>query len=158
MKTLRTCLSVLFALFIGVCLSSTPMAKESKEKKYDSKAETECHMKFSLNSWSVFYKSGNGKGVITCDNGQKAKVKIKANGGGITFGKSKIIDGHGSFSKVHDIHQLYGGYAESEAHAGASGSAAAHAMWNGDISLAISGTGKGWDLGFDFGKFKIVPN
>ena len=45
----------------------------------------------------------------------------------------------------------------TEAHAGASSSAGAHAMWNGDISLTLSGTGKGWDLGFDFGKFKISP-
>lgn len=119
--------------------------------------KTDCEMKFTLDSWSVFYKSGKGTGDITCDNGQKAKVKIRTHGGGVTFGKSKIVDGHGNFSKVNDIKDLFGGYAESEAHAGASGSADAHMMWKGDVSLALSGTGKGWGLGINFGKFKITP-
>ncbi len=120
-------------------------------------AETKCHMNFTLSSWSVFYKSGKGRGTVTCDNGQTAKVKIRAQGGGITFGKSKIVNGYGKFSTVKDVKEVFGGYAESEAHAGASGSADAHAMWKGDVSLAISGTGKGWDLGVNFGSFKISP-
>ena len=74
----------------------------------------------------------------------------------MTFGKSSIA-GDGTFSKVKDIKELFGGYAESEAHAGASGSANAKALWNGDILLTLSGTGEGWDLGFSFGKFKISP-
>lgn len=118
-------------------------------------AETKCRLKFNLSSWSVFYKRAKGDGTITCDNGQSADVKISAHGGGVTFGKSEIVDGHGTFSKVHDISDLFGGYAESEAHAGASKSADARAMWNGDVGLSLSGTGKGWDLGFNFGKFKI---
>ena len=32
----------------------------------------------------------------------------------------------------------------------------AQAMTKGDISLAIAGTGKGYDLGFAFGRFKIT--
>lgn len=116
-----------------------------------------CHIKFNLSSWSVFYKRSEGKGVITCGNGQEAYVKISAHGGGVTFGKSEIKKGHGTFSKVNDISDLFGGYATSEAHAGASKSSDAQAMTKGDISLAISGTGKGYDLGFAFGSFKIKP-
>jgi len=138
-------------------LLGAPLAAKDKEKKEDTRPETQCHLKFDLSSWSVFYKQGKGNGTITCDNGQTSAVKISTHGGGVTFGKSKIVNGHGTFSKVHDIADLYGGYAESEAHAGASGSADAHAMWNGDVSLALSGSGKGWNLGFDFGKFKISP-
>jgi len=113
-------------------------------------------MEFELNSWSIFYKSGKGHGNITCDNGQKSAINIRTHGGGLTFGKSKILNGRGTFSKVSDIRDLFGGYAESEAHAGASESADAHAMWKGDVALAISGTGKGWNLGVNFGKFKIT--
>lgn len=119
--------------------------------------ETKCQMDFTLKSWSVLYKSGKGSGTISCDNGQNAKVKIRAHGGGLTVGKSKIVNGVGHFSKVRDIDTLFGGYAEAEAHAGASKSAAAHAMWKGDVSLTLAGTGKGWDLGVNFGKFKITP-
>ncbi|MBI5298779.1 MAG: hypothetical protein HY877_00550 [Deltaproteobacteria bacterium] len=123
----------------------------------EEKTSTKCHMNFTLNSWSVFYKSGKGDGTITCDNGQSASVRIRTHGGGITFGKSKILDGVGTFSKVNDIQDLFGGYAESEAHAGVSASGDVHAMWKGDVSLAISGTGKGWNLGINFGSFKISP-
>ncbi|MBI4237523.1 MAG: hypothetical protein HY696_03775 [Deltaproteobacteria bacterium] len=118
---------------------------------------TQCRLQFDLHSWSVLYKSGKGTGAITCDNGQRANVKIRAHGGGVSFGKSNIEDGHGTFSRVEAITALYGSYASSEAHAGAAKSAGAHAMWNGDVSLTLSGKGKGWDLGFAFGSFKISP-
>lgn len=114
-------------------------------------------MSFNLSSWSVFYKTGKGMGKITCDNGQTASVGIKTHGGGVSFGTSKILDGRGVFSKVNSMEELYGSYATSEAHAGVSGSAEAKAMTKGDISLALSGTGKGFNLGFAFGKFKITP-
>ncbi len=139
---------------IVLCLPAAPLAAgESK----NGGSETQCRLNFTLSSWSVFYKRGKGDGTITCDNGKRADVKISTHGGGVTFGKSKIVNGHGTFTKVGDISKLYGGYAETEAHAGASGSADARAMWNGDIGLALSGTGKGWNLGFNFGKFKIMP-
>jgi hypothetical protein len=134
---------------LGPGLSHEACAKEERSVK--------CRIEFNLNSWSVFYKRSKGEGVITCDNGQRADVKISAHGGGVTFGKSEITKGHGTFSKVNDISQLYGGYATSEAHAGASKSSDAQAMTKGDISLAISGTGEGYDLGFAFGSFKIKP-
>jgi hypothetical protein len=127
------------------------------EKKEGKKAETKCHLEFSLSGWSIFYKTSNGEGTITCDDGQKKSVAIKTHGGGVTFGKSSIANGHGTFSKVADIKELFGSYATSEAHAGASRSAGAQAMTKGRVSLALSGTGKGYDLGFAFGSFKITP-
>ena len=143
----------IFVLLSGTLLSPTLFAK----KEENQQDKTKCHLQFSLNSWSVFYKSGKGEGTVTCDNGQKANVKIRVHGGGVTFGKNKIVDGHGSFTKVENIQELFGGYASSEAHAGASGSAAAQAMWKGDVALTLAGTGKGWNLGIAFGKFKITP-
>jgi len=116
---------------------------------------TKCTMKFQLDSWSVFYKRGRGTGTIHCDNGQSSKVKIKADGGGISFGKSKITDGNASFSEVLDISDIFGGYATAEAHAGAGKSAQANVMTKGSVSMALAGKGSGVDIGFAFGSFII---
>lgn len=119
-------------------------------------AETKCHLNFNLESWSAFYKSGKGVGTVTCDNGQRANVKIRTHGGGVSFGKSKVVNGHGSFSKVDKIDEVFGSYAASEAHAGAKGSAEAKAMWKGNVGLSLSGIGEGWNVGFAFGSFKVT--
>ena len=118
-------------------------------------AETDCKLKFNLSGWSAFYKTASGDGTITCDNGQKMPVHIEAKGGGLTFGKNKIENGTGEFSGVHDIKELLGSYAQGEAHAGASKSSGASVLTKGEVSLALAGTGKGWDLGVSFGKFTI---
>lgn len=116
---------------------------------------TDCEITFSLKGWSAFYKTAKGSGVITCDNGQKARVTISAKGGGITFGKSEIKDAIGEFSEVDDISDLFGGYAQAEAHAGAGKSTKASVVTKGDISLAFAGKGKGVDVGIGFGNFYI---
>jgi len=118
-------------------------------------AETDCKLKFNLAGWSAFYKTASGDGTITCDNGQKLNVRIEAKGGGLSFGKSKIENGTGEFSGVKDIKETLGSYAQAEAHAGASKSSKASVLTKGEVSLALAGTGKGWDLGIDFGKFTI---
>ena len=114
-----------------------------------------CKMTFSLSGWSAFYKTTSGDGNVRCSNGQHMAVHITAKGGGLTFGKSKLTNGHGEFSGVHDIKDILGSYATAEAHAGAVKSSGAQAMTKGEVSLAISGTGEGWDLGVAFGKFTI---
>lgn len=119
-------------------------------------AETKCTLNYRLNSWSVFYKSGKGSGTIKCDNGQHARVHLRSVGGGITFGNSKIVDGHGVFSTTSSISNLYGAYANAAAHGGAGDAGAAQALTKGDISLALTGTGKGINVGIDFGSFKIT--
>lgn len=121
-----------------------------------AQAETRCHLNFNLESWSVFYKSGKGNGTVTCDNGQRASVKIRTHGGGVSFGKNTVMNGHGSFSRVDNIDEVFGSYATSEAHVGAKGSAEAKAMWKGDVGLSLAGTGEGWNLGFAFGSFKVT--
>lgn len=130
---------------------------EKDEDKQDHKNKlVQCTMAFDMNSWSAFFKSSKGQGRITCDNGQAADVRIKAKGGGITFGKSEVVGGNGNFSGARNIHELFGSYAQSEVHAGAGKSAAAQALTKGQVSLVLSGTGRGVDLGFAFGKFTIV--
>jgi len=130
-------------------LASPEGTGEEKEKL------VKCRMTFNLKGWSAFYKTAKGDGTISCDNGQKARVRIRATGGGITFGKSEIIGGNGRFSGARDIGELFGSYVQSEAHAGAGKSADAQAMTKGEVSLALKGTGRGVDIGFAFGKFTI---
>lgn len=115
----------------------------------------DCTMDFTLKGWSVFYRTAKGHGKVSCDNGESADVIIRAKGGGITFGKTEILDGHGVFSEVRDISEIFGSYAEATAHAGAVRSAGATALTKGEVSLALSGTGRGMDLGIAFGRFTI---
>ncbi|MBX3696191.1 MAG: hypothetical protein R3F08_13150 [Dokdonella sp.] len=115
----------------------------------------DCEMRFSMSGWSIFYKRATGVGTVTCDNGQSMQVRITAKGGGLTFGKSSIEGGLGKFTEVYAIEDIIGGYATAEAHAGASKSASARVVTKGPISLALSGKGRGWDLGVAFGSFII---
>ena len=118
-------------------------------------AEVDCEMRFSMKGWSAFYKTASGTGTIRCNNGQVLSVKLRAKGGGITFGKSTIENGVGEFSGVRDASELIGTYVAGEAHAGAARSSKAQVMTKGDVNLALSGKGRGWDLGVAFGKFVI---
>lgn len=115
----------------------------------------DCEMTFSLSGWSAFYKTASGLGTVTCSNGQRMRVKLSAKGGGLSFGKSSIDNGHGEFSGIRDISEVLGGYATAEAHAGAVKSAKGQVMTKGPVSLALAGKGRGWDLGFAFGSFHI---
>ncbi len=114
-----------------------------------------CELSFQMSGWSVFYKESSGSGTIKCSNGQSMAVKLEAKGGGLTVGKSTIDDGRGEFSGVNSIGELIGTYASAEAHAGAVTSTKAQVVTKGEVSLALSGTGRGWDLGVAVGSFTI---
>jgi len=118
-------------------------------------ANVDCTMTFTMKGWSAFYKTASGSGTIKCSNGQTLNVKLSAKGGGLTVGKSTIENGHGEFSAVENTSELLGSYVAAEAHAGAVKSAKAQVMTKGEVSLALSGTGRGWDLGIAFGKLTI---
>ena len=133
------------AVVLGVLISASPVF-----------AATKCQMKFTMKGWSAFYSTATGSGTITCDNGQTAHVKLEAKGGGLTAGKSTIRDGHGKFSDVTSISEIFGSYVHSNAGAGAVKSAEATAMTKGEVSLALAGKGAGWELGITFGKFTIT--
>lgn len=118
---------------------------------------TSCRLSFDMSGWSVFYKTASGTGSVSCDNGQRMGVKITAKGGGLTVGKSEIRGGRGDFSGVGSIREVLGTYVAAEAHAGAVKSSKAQVMTKGPVSLALAGTGEGWDLGVAFGAFTIEP-
>jgi hypothetical protein len=63
--------------------------------------------------------------------------------GGLTFGKMKTTAGVGKFTGISNVRDLLGHYANAEAHAGAEKSAAAQLLTKGNVSLALSGKGKG---------------
>lgn len=136
----------LAALFAGASLLYAGNARAA--------GEITCRMTFEMHGWSVFYKASNGTGEVTCSNGQRMHVNLRSRGGGLTFGKSSIT-GVGKFSGIFNISEILGTYAVGEAHAGAAASAHGTVMTKGNVSLALSGTGKGWNLGVDFGKFTI---
>jgi hypothetical protein len=115
-----------------------------------------CTLTFTMSGWSAFYKASNGTGTVKCDNGQSAKVKLRARGGGLTVGKSTIEDGYGEFSSVSSLKEIFGSYIAAEAHAGAVESVKAQVMTKGEVSLALSGKGRGFDLGVAFGKLSIT--
>ena len=142
---------VIGSLVLGLALVCAPAFAEEGENV----ASVMCEMKFSLKGWSAFYKTAKGEGTITCSNGESASVKIDTKGGGLTFGKSELVGGTGTFSEARNLEEVLGSYARAEAHAGAVKSSSAQAMTKGEISLAISGTGRGWDLGVAFGSFTI---
>ena len=135
-------------LSFGLLLLSSTLASAA--------GETKCEMKFNLKGWSAIYKTAKGEGTINCDNGQSMAVSIKVTGGGLTFGKSETTNGVGKFSEVAKIDDLLGAYAAAQAEAGAVKSAEAQALTKGEVSLALSGTGSGWDLGVSGAKFTIT--
>jgi hypothetical protein len=139
--------TALAPLALSLALLAAPAAAAAKT--------TVCQMDFNLKGWSAFYKVAHGAGTITCDNGQKARVTIEAKGGGLTAGRSEIRDGHGKFSEVSDIDELFGSYANAGAAAGAGKSAEAQVVTKGEVSLALSGKGTGVELGVSFGKLTI---
>jgi hypothetical protein len=117
-----------------------------------------CRLSYDLEGWSFIYKHARGTGHITCANGAASQVRIVAHGGGATIGTQRVTDGKGVFSAVRDIAELYGTYAEADAHAGAGASVDARVLVKGNVSLTLAGKGQGINVGIAFGAFRIQPN
>ena len=115
-----------------------------------------CDLTFTLSGWAAFYKTSKGHGVVTCSDGKTMNVKLRSEGGGFTFGKSTIDEGRGEFTGVNVITDVLGDYASGGAHAGAGSSVAATGLTKGEVSLSLTGKGRGVNLGVDFGKFTIA--
>jgi hypothetical protein len=120
-----------------------------------AEATVKCDLTFNLAGWSLIYKHAEGNGAITCDNGQRANVKIEVVGGGLTAGKYHINNGKGEISNVHSINDVFGSYAQAGAEAGVVRSSTAQVLTKGTTSLALAGTGEGVNLGISVGKFTI---
>lgn len=141
----------------ALALLAAPLALSVPFAAQAADTDLSCKMHFTMKGWSVLYKTSKGVGEITCSNGQSAKVRLSSVGGGLVVGKSTIDDGKGSFSGVKDISNVYGDYASAQGEAGAVKSAEGTVVSKGEVNLALSGTGRGWDLGVSFNKFSITP-
>jgi len=122
-----------------------------------SAAMTTCNISYNLKGWSFIYKEYRGSGQIRCRNGQQANVAIVFRGGGFTMGKSEIDNGRGIISEVKDINEVYGTYIFLEGHAGTIKSFEGLVMTKGEVSLVLSGSGRGFDLGVTLGALTILP-
>lgn len=118
---------------------------------------TQCHLRYTLEGWSFIYKEYKGSGTISCQNGQTANVSILSRGGGATIGRSEIRDGRGVISEVRNINEVFGTYVFLDGHAGFTQSVEGRVMTKGIVSLALSGDGRGFDLGVAVGAFIIRP-
>lgn len=143
------------ALLSSALLLAIGLAATAQPAQAQSTPQLSCELSFTMSGWSIFYKTSSGTGTVTCSNGQRMNVRLEARGGGLSFGRSRIEDGQGRFTNVYSIRDILGGYATAEAHAGAGASAKAQVVTKGPISLALSGTGHGVDLGVAFGSFVI---
>ena len=119
-----------------------------------SAAMTTCRVSYRIHGWSFVYKTYRGSGFVRCENGETAQVAIQTHGAGLSAGKSEI-EGRGRFSEVRGIREIFGTYVEADAHAGATKSVDGRVLTKGEVSLAVSGKGRGFDLGVAFGAFRI---
>ncbi|CAG7857088.1 hypothetical protein MCAMS1_01807 [biofilm metagenome] len=119
-------------------------------------ANITCKINFKLSGWSFVYKQYDGSGAVRCSNGQQAQVKLASKGGGFTIGVSEI-EGTGIFSELKDIREIYGTFVSLEGHAGVVKSAAGQVLTKGVVSLAMSGEGRGIDIGVAIGGLTISP-
>lgn len=138
----------LFAIALAAALSGGAIADASA-------SGPTCKMTYTMTGWSIFYKHASGTGTVKCSNGQTMAVTLSAKGGGPTVGKYTIRNGFGEFAGVRTIRDVLGTYASAGADAAAGKAATAQAMTKGDVSLALSGKGEGWNLGVAFTGFTI---
>jgi hypothetical protein len=146
----RALIATLAALVLAGGAAPARAEDSKKKKKFVS-----CSLTYSLKGWSAIYKTARGEGRVTCDNGESAEVSIRVKGGGLTFGKSEIVEGSGSFTGVKDLSEVFGSYAAGSAHASAVRGGEAAVYTKGEVSLALAGSGRGIDVGIDFGKLTI---
>jgi hypothetical protein len=149
MTTQRT-----LAIGLGLTFLLAALLAMAPAQPAQAAVTTKCEMKFNMHEWSAIYKVARGHATITCDNGEKSDVALELKAGGFTAGKSQI-EGTGKFSEVSGIGDLLGSYLTGDVAAGAVKAAGATVMTKGEVSLALTSHGRGWDAGVSFGKFTI---
>ncbi len=122
---------------------------------FTSAQAEECELKYTMKGWSAFYKSYKGTGTVSCPSGKRANVNLSLQGGGFTFGASEITEGKGKILGVTQISDIYGGGFAIGGHAGFITSIEGRVIPKGSHTITLSGKGKGYDLGWSLGSFKI---
>lgn len=116
---------------------------------------TQCTLTYQMQGWSFVYKEYKGSGFVRCRNGEQANVTVVSHGVGASLGRSEINQGTGVISDVRNLSEVFGTYIYLDGHAGAAKSVEARTMTKGLVSLALSGLGRGFDLGITIGAFTI---
>src|SRR5688572_12729864 len=75
--------------------------------------------------------------------------------GGITAGNARIRNGVGIFTEVWDINELIGDYRGASGQSGATRPARPNVITRGHVSLTLTRTRAGWNLGVTGGNFTI---
>jgi len=147
---MKTRVSRIIFTLIAACLTgftAMPVAAQSM---------TSCTMTYKMSGWSFVYKQYDGVGHISCSNGQRAQVGLSSKSIGFTIGKSEI-EGTGVFSEVRNLNEIYGHYVALGGHAGVTKSVDGQVLTSGEISLVLSGKGRGVDIGVTLGALNVTP-
>lgn len=118
--------------------------------------ELGCNLTFTSSEWSAVYASAKGSGTVSCEDGSSMPVAIRAKGIGLTAGKWKITDGKGKFTHVAKIEDVLGSYAALSGDIGVAKAGTARVLTKGKVSLALAGTGEGFDVGIAISDFEIT--
>jgi hypothetical protein len=143
-------------LTAALVLAASGLAGLPATSAHAATAAIKCHLTYSMEGWSAIYQHVTGHGEVRCDNGQHSAVTLSMHGGGLTAGKFRV-SGHGDISNVYGIHDVFGSYAQAGASAGAVNSGTAQVLTKGTVSIALTGTGEGVNLGLAVDKFDIEP-
>lgn len=118
-------------------------------------ADLGCSLRFSLSGWSALGKHSEGSGIVTCQNGDRLRVRIAATGAGLASGKSHIDGATGVFTDVHSVREVFGAYTEAAGSARAR-SGSTQLLSKGNVELALTGRAAGIDLGLGVGEFVLT--
>ncbi|GGA11861.1 hypothetical protein [Dyella caseinilytica] len=141
-------------LTAALVLAASGLAAMPASSAFAATAPIKCHLTYELAGWSAIYQHATGSGHVRCDDGRSAAVTISVHGGGLTAGKFRV-SGHGEISNVYGIDQVFGSYAQAGASAGVVQSGTAQVLSKGTVSIALTGTGQGVNLGVAVDKFDI---
>jgi hypothetical protein len=145
-----------FGLIAAMLMSTEMFTGLQATSAQAAKAPVKCHLAYRLDGWSAIYQHAVGSGHIACDNGQRASVLITMHGGGLTAGKFHV-SGKGDISNVNDINDVFGNYAQAGASGGVVRIGTAQVLTKGAVSIALSGTGEGINLGVAVDQIAIQP-
>lgn len=135
---------------------TSPQTQEEAEilAQFGKKKFISCSMTYKLEGFSLAYRQYDGSGEVTCDNGEKALVSLSSKSIGFTIGYSSI-EGEGYFTEVRNINEILGNYVSLGNHFGFNKSIDRQILTSGEISLALTGRGHGFDIGFTIGDLSI---
>ncbi len=132
-----------------------PPIKATDSPNFESQKLSSCTMTYRMKGFSLAYKQYDGFGEVECRNGQKVQVALSSKSIGFTIGSSEI-DGEGHFSEVKDINEIFGNYVSLGNHFGFIKSIDRQILTKGEVSLALIGKGRGFDIGFTIGDLSIA--